>query len=226
MSIFKKGLQTLIIFFFLAGMALCLSAFATPRNDILSSSNRPTPWAITGSLGFTKFNNMYKGDSNTALGRFAIEHKLFRYNIGVIGFEIGVQNGNTMRILASQEAQDSLGGLPIQSTVKPMMDLLITLKTTNFSVIKIPFLAQFKFGSGYRHWQFNDRDTINDLSQWAGEIQSGLGYPINEKASLALLYQGLFGSNPNFILNKTNQTGHVTHIPIQHGVLLGLSITV
>lgn len=160
------------------------------------------------------------------LGRFAIEHGLFHYNIGIIGLEIGIQNGNTMRMFTSEAVQDSLGGLPIQSTIKPMIDLLITLKTKTFCETGIPFFAQFKFGAGYRQWQFNDRNTINDISQWAWETQAGLGYSINEKTNLSLLYQGLFGSNPNFIINTTNQIGHVTNMPIQHGVLLGLSISI
>lgn len=129
-----------------------------------------------------------------------------------------------MRYFPSQAAVDALGGLPIQTTVKPILDLLATLKSNSFGTT--PIFAQFKGGIAYRRWQFNDRDSINDKSQIAGEVQAGLGYAISERARLSLSYQGIFGSTPEFRFDPDSATGRVSNIPIQNGVLFGLTFTV
>ncbi|WP_133129027.1 hypothetical protein [Legionella nagasakiensis] len=182
------------------------------------------PWSVTGSLGYTVYEDMYRDDGQTALGRFAIGRDVYTGNSLTWGFEVGVQSGNTMRYFPSFEAIDALGGLPIQTTVKPMFDALVTLKTASFGTT--PIFAQLKGGIAYRHWQFNDRDSINDKSQIAGEVQAGLGCSISERASLSLSYQGIFGSNPDFRFNADSATGRVSNIPVQNGVLLGLTVTV
>ena len=182
------------------------------------------PWSVTGSLGYTVYEEMYRDDGQTALGRLAIGRDIYAGHSLIWGLEVGVQNGNTMRYFPSQAAVDALGGLPIQTTVKPMLDALVTLKAASFSAS--PIFAQLKGGIAYRRWQFNDRNSINDKSQIAAEAQAGLGYSISERASLSLSYQGVFGSSPNFWLNTDNATGQVSNIPVQHGMLLGLMVTV
>lgn len=47
-------------------------------------------------------------------------------------WEVGVQNGNTMRLVAPEIAPDKWG-LPINSIVKPMLDFLLTLRSGRFS---------------------------------------------------------------------------------------------
>lgn len=201
--------------------ALSFSSFAGTMGSI---SPPPAPaglWGVTGSIGYTHYENMYRGDGNTALGRFALERQLYAGNTLRWGLELGVQSGNSMRVAANQVDTDALGGLPIQSTVKPMLDLLVTLKTTPFLIDSI--YAQVKGGAAYRRWQFENRDSINDLTQFAGEVQAGLGVPVSANFDLSLSYQGVYGGNPNLVVNALNQTAHVSTIPIQHGVLLGLT---
>jgi hypothetical protein len=181
------------------------------------------PWLVTGSIGFTDYQNMFHGDGETVVGRFALGKELFSRAALAFGLELGVQNGNAMRLDVSQETLDVLGGLPIQSTMKPMLDLLVTAKTNSLGVI--PLFAELKGGIAYRHWQFEDRDSINDQSNIAGEVQAGLGYLVSDKASLGVFYQGVFGGNPDFQVNALNQTGLVKTIPIQNGVLLSLTLT-
>lgn len=182
------------------------------------------PWSVTGSLGYTVYEDMFRDDGQTALGRFGIGRDVYVGNSLSWGVEVGVQSGNTMRYYPSREAIEALGGLPIQTMVKPMLDALVTLKTTSFGAT--PIFGQLKGGIAYRRWQFNDRDSINDKSQIAGEVQAGLGYAISEQFNLSLSYQGVFGSNPDFRLNADKDTGQVSHIPAQHGMLLGLTVTV
>ncbi|WP_188883528.1 hypothetical protein, partial [Alicyclobacillus cellulosilyticus] len=142
------------------------------------------PWSVTGSLGYTVYEDMFRDDGQTAVGRFAIGRDVYTGNSLTWGLEVGVQSGNTMRYFPSQAAIDALGGLPIQTTVKPMLDALVTLKTASFGTI--PVFAQLKGGIAYRRWQFNDRDSINDKSRIAGEVQAGLGGFISERTSLSL----------------------------------------
>lgn len=181
----------------------------------------PSLWSVSASLGMTHYQNMFSSDGETAIGRLALGRELITRSWGTLGLELGVQNGNTMRYVPSQSAIDALGGLPIQTTVKPMLDLLATVKTMPLG--NTAMVGLVKGGVAYRHWQFNDRDSINDCSQLAGEFQVGVGYALNERASLSLVYQGIYGANPHFTLNSAAMTGHVSNIPIQNGVLLGLT---
>lgn len=204
------------------GCALSLSAMAGTIGGVLVEEFHP--WLASASLGYTDYQNMYHGAGQTALGRFAIGRTLFFNDSTTFGMEIGVQNGGTMRIGISKATLDELGGLPIQSTVRPMLDLLATVKTTTLGTS--PFFVDLKGGIAYRRWQFEDRSSIKDLSQIAGEVQAGLGFPLSHSTTLSLLYQGIYGGNPNFRLTTECPSGHVSTIPIQHGLLLSLSLTV
>jgi len=194
----------------------------TPVASSAASSARL--WSFTGSLGFTDYAHMYQSDGQTILGRFDIGRTLFARDQSTFGLEVGVQNGNDMRLSVPQSTLDELGGLPIQSTVKPMVDLLLVMQ--NNLVFMSPFFTQLKAGIAYRSWEFADRNSVNDPFHVAAEIQAGLGYHINDRASLNLLYQGIFGGNPSFTANAAAGTGHVENIPIQNGLLLGLSLHV
>lgn len=181
------------------------------------------PWAIIGSLGYVNYQNTSDCDGQTALGRFAIAKDLLDTRYLNFGFELGVQSGNTMRLDVSEATLDELGGLPIQSTMKPMLDLLATVKIYS---TKNPLFAQIKGGAAYRQWQFDNRNSINNLSKIAGEIQAGLGYSIGHLASLSLLYQGVYGGNPNFTVSEACPSGYVSTLPRQQGVLLSFSLNV
>lgn len=191
----------------------------------MSSSNiQNLPWSIIASLGYTYFENGYQNDGQTVLGRLAIDKELYHSIQIAIGAELGVQNGNTMRLTTSNGAIDTLGGLPIQTTIKPILDLLVTVKTEPF--IKLPAFGLVKGGVAYRQWQLNDRTSVNNIQNIAGEVQAGLGMTLNQQASLSLLYQGIYGGNPNFQTNAIKSTGHLNNIPIQQGILFSLSYNV
>ena len=181
-------------------------------------------WSVTASLGYTDYQNMYLNTGQTVIGRLAFGKEFFTKGPFSFGMELGAQNGNSMQLAASEEALRVLGGLPIQTTVKPIFDVLATLNTAPIG--KSTLFGQLKGGVAYRRWQFEDRNSINNLSQLAGEIQAGLGLPLSEKTRLSLLYQGIFGGNPQFNVNTITETGHVGSIPIQQGLLLSLSLTV
>ena len=195
------------------------------------------PWSLIGGLGYTWYNDAYAagpgsdavaqsaiGDGQTPFGRFGIARELATYRNINFGIELAVQSGNTQRLGIPQVTLDELGGLPIQATIKPMLDLLVSAKTSPWS--NIPAFGLAKVGVAYRRMTINERVTVNDLSEAAFEVQAGLGFNISERANLALVYQGIFDGGTDFRVNLVDFTGHIAHIPNQNGILLTLAYQV
>ncbi|OYV54384.1 MAG: hypothetical protein B7X00_01405 [Legionella sp. 21-45-4] len=221
-----------------ASVAVALNATA----GTMGAVEEAHPWSVLGSLGYTWFNDAYSGgaladptaqtaigDGQTVVGRFAIARDVYAYDFEGFktvhfGLELGVQNGNTIRLGIPQANLDIVGGLPVQSTIKPMMDLLGTL--TLQPMDEYPAFGVVKLGVAYRRMQINDRVTFNDLSEAAFEVQGGLGYKISDRADLSLSYQGIFNGSTNYTINSTTFTGHVSNIPNQNGLLLTLAYAV
>ena len=225
----KKGMLAI------AGCALSFSAMAGTMGAVADELYRP--WSVIGSLGYTWYDNFYNGgptadalaqaaigDGQTALGRFAIARDLGVFKTVRFGLEVGVQNGNTARLGIPQVTLDVIGGLPVQVTIKPMLDLLATASWQPLA--SIPVFGLIKPGIAYRRMQLNDRVTFNDLSEVAFELQAGLGMTISDRATLSLNYQGIFDGNTTYTINSTTFTGHISNIPMQNGLLLSLSYTV
>ena len=216
------------------GCCLSFTAFAGTMGQAPAVVVDMHPWSVVGSIGYTAYQNSYNSNGQTPVGRLAIAKDLFNLgDTGIgndlfnaagthIGLELGVQNGNRMPISVPQATLDTLGGLPISTTVKPMLDLLATVQVAPMA--ETPAFLVVKGGIAYRQWQM-DRDTVNNLSEVAGEVQAGVGIPVSDAATLSLLYQGVYGSSPHFTVNTTAATGHVSNIPVQNGVLLSLSMT-
>ncbi|RUR13356.1 hypothetical protein [Legionella sp. km772] len=194
------------------------------------------PWSLNGAIGYTWYDNAYHGgagadptaqhaigDGQTAFGRFAIGKQLGMFNTITLGAELGVQSGNIMRLGISQATMDQLAGLPIQLNVKPMLDLLATASTQPLGQTAV--FGVVKAGIAYRRMQIDERVTVNDLDQVGFELQAGLGMSLSERASLVLLYQGVFNGTTDFTVNTTTSTGHISNIPSQNGVMLNLSYT-
>lgn len=195
----------------------------------LTTEKPHSSWSVIGSLGYTWYQSAYNGsstargaigDGETSLGRFAIARNLGMFKMVGLGAEVGVQNGNTMRLNINQAQLDELGGLPIQTTVKPMLDLLAT---ASYQPIGAPVFVLGKAGIAYRRLQINDRVTFNDLSEVAFEVQAGLGMNLSDRANLSLNYQGIFDGKTRYVINTTAFTGHISNIPNQNGILLSLS---
>lgn len=200
--------------------------------------NEYRPWSVIGSLGYTWYDNAYEGgptadpvaqtaigDGQTVLGRFAIARDLFPIQTTHIGIEVGVQNGNIMRLDIPQATLNELGGTPIQTTIKPMLDLLgtVTFPLTR----RVPLDGIVKCGVAYRRLQVIDRVTFNDISEAAFEVQAGLGMKISDRANLSLSYQGVFDGSARYtVISPVLDTGHISNIPLQNGLLLSLSYTV
>lgn len=181
------------------------------------------PWTVSASLGYADYQYVHRGDHITAMGRFAIGRDLLKKGPFLFGLELGLQSGNQMRLQMTEEEVDALGGLLVQTTLKPMVDALATVRVT--PELTAPLFLQLKAGAVYRQWQM-DRDTINDISQLASEIMVGCGYTITPNASITLSYQGIFGSKPDFTIDLESGIGHVQNIPVQHAILLGIILMI
>ncbi|MDF1683766.1 MAG: hypothetical protein P1U36_03820 [Legionellaceae bacterium] len=180
------------------------------------------PWTITGSLGYAGLNGSDGGQGQSGVGRLGIGKTFRDYGRSSLGFEIGVQNGTTMQLFLPEATQDILGGVPVTVTVKPLLDLLATWRFTPLSTTAM--FGDVKLGAAYRRMDAIGRQTVNNKSQFAGEVQAGLGMPITDVATLSLLYQGIYGADINFKANAETATGLIGNIPVQNGVLLSLNI--
>lgn len=210
----KIKLSLLII-----GIVLSVNGFADGYYPELTSQDQP--WSITASFGSGKYQHIFSKDGKTALGRLALGNELMLSGDFALGLELGLQSSNHMRLTIMDETRAVLEWLPVRTTLGPMLDLLITAKSDPLAGSS--FFALLKGGVAYRHWEIKS-PAFNSLSQLAGEFQAGLGYPITALASLNLLYQGVYGNNPNLQINTFTRTGSVSNLPILHAVLLGLSV--
>ncbi len=208
----KIKLQTLTL-----GTLLSLNAIADGYSPELTSLDQP--WSVTASFGKGAYQNIHSNDAKTAVGRVALGNEMILTGDYAWGLELGLQNGNHMRVTIPKETLAVLEWLPVRSSLGPMLDLLITAKSDPLG--HSAFFAQLKGGVAYRHWQIK-QDPLYDLTQLAGEVQAGFGYPITALANLSLLYQGVFGSDPNFKMNTTY--AQASNIPVLHAVLLGFTV--
>lgn len=216
------------------GCVLSLSAMAGTIGDVSKDAH---PWSFTGSIGYDWYNASYHGgstadasaqsaigDGQTPYGRFGIARDVWANNKANVALEIGVQSENTFRLGIPQTSLDELGGLPVQATIKPLIDLLVT--STWQPKDNIPAFGLVKLGVAYRRLQINERVTFNDLSEAAFEVQAGVGLNISDRANVSINYQGVFNGDTIYTINSTTFTGNVSNIPNQNGLLVTLAYKV
>ncbi|KTD24680.1 MULTISPECIES: hypothetical protein [Legionella] len=198
----------------------CFLSFNVFANSYLPPESLDNRWTLVASLGYSDYQHMHRSEGQTAVGRLALAAELLTATQANFGLEVGVQTGNRMRFAIPQGPIAALG-YAVQTTMRPMFDLLVTANANPLTESLL--FTQLKGGIAYRYWQINSF-RINNKAEIAGEVQAGFGYPLTEITNLNLLYQGVFGSNPRFHVHPFPESGSVSNIPIQHGVLLGLSI--
>lgn len=202
------------------GILLSFNVIASDYFPTLTSQDQP--WSIIASAGSGNYqiNSLNK---NTAIGRLALANEMMLAGNIALGLELGLQTGSHIKLDITKETFYALKKwIPIQTTLAPTLDLLITTKSDPLG--NSAFFAQLKGGLAYRHWR-TESEPLNDISQLAGEIQAGFGYPITALANLSLLYQGIFsGNGPNLHLDTYSKKEQLSSIPTLHAVLVGLSV--
>lgn len=223
-----KGISLLMkkILSILTCLSFTLSAFANT-----SSNTNQTGWWSPSRLhigaygGYGNIKGADKQDGQVAQGRLALGLHAAEYKCLSFGTEIGVQSGNTMRLDANSTIITVTGGLPIQSTLKPLLDILITVKGQLLP--NYPLFALLKGGVAYRQLVLNDRSSSQDgLKKVNGELQAGLALNLTDHATLTASYQGIY-SDANAGVNL-NTVGNVTinRIPTQQAGFLGFEYSV
>lgn len=186
-----------------------------------SGDHSNLPWSLEIGLGYGKYQNMISSDGKTVLSRIGFGKEFFRYKSFHAGMEMGVQTGDNARLSIPESTQLLLGGLPVDTVIKPMLDILVRGKLSFPKYTS--FYSQVKAGAIWRQWQFT-RSSVNDLSKINPELQIGVGWDINRIASLSLSYQHVFGGHPNFEVVSDDCQAHVSAIPSENSIILGLSI--
>lgn len=192
----------------------------TGMTDQASACNTPNAWTLDASFGMAQYANVSYHDGQTAIGRLSLGYVLGSLPFGQLGTEIGIQNGNSMRLALPKDAIDALGGVPIEAQMKPMLDVLVSLKTA--PIDNLPLHLWFKGGAAYRNLQL-DRSSVPDLSRFSPEVQVGAGYEMTEHASITLGYQYISGKKPELTINALNETGVLRNMPSQQALMIGLS---
>ena len=187
------------------------------------SRDNPSVFYVSFGMGHTTFQDAYSSDGDNFIGRLAMGIRplhLFHNHLN-FGLELGVQNGNRMRLGLSEALLEQLDAPFVQTSVKPMVDLLATIQL----FVSNRFFAFAKGGGVYRRWQI-DRNTTSNLSRFDGELQAGLGVLVFEKTKLIVCYQGIYGGglNTRVVGLPNNAKFYVDNIPTQHGLLLGLEL--
>lgn len=202
-------------------IAILLSVNVHAQDYTFNSTSQDQPWSVTASIGSGKYEHGYYKNDSSALARLALGNEMMLSGDIILGLELGVQNTNYVYLQIPYETLAVLKWIPVQTALGPMLDLLVTVKSDPLG--ESSFFAQLKGGIAYRNWQIQQK-SIDELSQLAGEIQAGFGYPITTLANLNLSYQGVFGGDPNVQWNTYSKKGHVSSIPSLHGILLGFSV--
>lgn len=201
-------------------ISLLLSFTASAGSFSPKLTSQDQPWSITASIGNGSYQ-VSSNDKSSPLGRLALGNEMLLAGDIALGLELGLQTGRKICLNIPKETVQILKWIPVETTLAPTLDLLITTKTDPLG--NSALFAQIKGGVAYRHWKI-DRIPINEISQLAGEVQAGFGYPITALASLSLLYQGIYGNTPTVQVNRYSQKDNLTNIPTLHAVLLGFSV--
>lgn len=208
----KKMMITGLIFFSLPVVA------ATTDHTQLSNDS---PFYVGAYGGYGSVSGGYQQDGNFAQGRFVMGLHTPVYQQLIVGTELGFQSGNDMRLEASSAVIDTAGGLPIQATLKPVVDLLLTVKGQFKPESSVFYVV--KGGIAYRQLQLENRTSSRDsLSKVNGELQIGLGYSITPQMMVTAFYQGIYGSSNADVGLDTNEDVTISSIPTQQAVFLGV----
>lgn len=177
-------------------------------------------WSVNTAFGMTHYNSVANQDSDTPVGRLGLGYDFFRNQRWQIGIETGIQSGSTLRLDIPKDEIDNLGGVPINVEIKPSLDMLLGLTVQPISTI--PLVAWVKSGAIYRKLR-TDRVEVNSLRAWSPEVQVGIGYRVNERATITLGYQAILSKQLELSVNSQTETAVLKNFPAQRALIFGVS---
>jgi hypothetical protein len=206
-------------------LSLSLPAFADTFSETKLADGSSSRFSVGAYGGYGVVNGGYHQDGQVAQFRLAFGMRAAQYKKLIFGTEVGMQSGNAMRLDASSAFMAAAGCLPIDSTLKPFLDLLVTAKTRidpNY-----PIFAVLKGGIAYRQLVLSGRSSSSDdLRQVNGELQAGLVFNLTDHAALAAFYQGIYsGTNAGLNLDSAGDVT-IRRIPTQQAGFLGFEYSI
>lgn len=179
-----------------------------------------TSFYIGAYQGYGYVSDMQHNDGQGAIGRLVFGMDVYKCNPLIIALELGLQNGRTMRHDPASNDVDADIDLPIQTTLNPVSDLMLSFR------IPLPcrFYGILKGGLAYRQLQFYDDDYVDSINQLGGEFQAGFGYDLTESSRVVLYYQGIYADGGTSFTQHNNGKVSVSNIPTQQAGFLGFEI--
>ncbi len=176
---------------------------------------------ISASGGYGMYLRSRFSDGLTPMGRLSVARQSYHFKTIQFGFELGLQSGNHMRVKTSPAVYAALGSVAIQSTIKPLIDVLLTARKEVKSLKHAALF--FKVGGAVRTMQF-DRDTLRNTTEVTPELQAGLSQAISHNVEAHVFYQVMYSGQSRLTTNAAGTAGGMTHIPLQQGVFFGMSM--
>ena len=184
----------------------------------LAHSKAESKFYVGGSLGYNQLAGTYSTqDGSSAAGRLDLGVDVWQRGLVTLGTELGIQNGNTQRFASVAPANSF--PLPLQTTLKPVVDILVTSKI-QFKEDSA-WYGVMKLGAAYRSL-VTTSGAVNSINQISPELQAGLGYQLTEKARLSAYYQIIYsGSSAGLSQSADQSSGSFARIPTQQGGFVG-----
>jgi hypothetical protein len=173
--------------------------------------------------GYGHINGSYKSDGNYAQGRVAFGAAFKQLSNNTVGFELGLQSGNSMRLNGNQIFNGVPAVIPL-ANLKPIIDGLITIKGKFQQGQDMFYMV--KGGIAYRQYHLEDRTSSHDtLNEIAPELQIGLGKTITPNLAATIFYQGIYSNSSTGIGRDAFGDTTIQHIPTQQAGFIGIEYT-
>jgi len=208
------------------GCIISLPTFAYQDYKAMSfvaEDGKPPVQVVLGvHEGYSFMQGAYSQDGQTPFQRIELGVKVNDFHQVAVGLEMGVQTGNNLRLTASSAVINAAGGLPLQATLKPTVDALVSFSAKLNP--ELPIYGVLKGGIAYRQLSLQNRTSQRDsVRKVDGELQAGFAFSMSEHATFSMLYQGIYGgSDAGTALSSTNDV-MLKRVPTQHGVVAGLA---
>jgi hypothetical protein len=163
----------------------------------------------------------YENDGMSAFGRLTFGVDAWNWNRYGFGFEVSFQSGNTVRLEASDAIIAAAGGLPIQASLKPIIDFLVSAKCRLTDSYPLYLFA--KGGFAFRQLQLEGRTSSSDqINRVNGEIQAGFSYQLTPHGRISVSYQAIISKENSGIKASPSNDILLNSIPMQQGALIGI----
>jgi hypothetical protein len=178
-----------------------------------------SPFYVGASGGYSAVSGTHD-ETGSVAGRLVLGLNAYETEPMIWGLELGVQSGSDLRLDASDEVIGDFG-LPIEADLKPLADILLTVKTESSE--EDPWSVFGKVGAALRQLSLSDRSSSQDtITRFAPEVQLGAGYQISKKATLVLYYQGIYADDDADVSLDDDGNTQIDKIPMQNGGFLGV----